>query len=300
MIKLQNVNKSYDSINAVKNVSFSTEKGQIFGLLGPNGAGKSTTIKMIMNILDPDSGTILFDGKQLKSSDKDKIGYLPEERGIYKKQNVTEFITYFGMLKGKTPAQLNLQIQKWLTFFDLNDWKYKKTEELSKGMSQKVQFITAIVHDPDFIILDEPFSGLDPLSMDKLREAILLLKDEGKTILFSTHVMEQAEKLCSHIMIINKGEAVINGEISDIKKSFGNRSVALEFDGNGGFISDLEEVESIIEYPRYVEVELKDESLSDSFLKNIVGKISIKRFEKIVPSLHKIFIKTVGGDIENE
>lgn len=298
MIELRNITKNYDSVKAVDNISFSTEKGQIFGLLGPNGAGKSTTIKIIMGILKSDSGEILFDGKKLKSSDKDRIGYLPEERGMYKNLTVIEFITYFGTLKGKTVSDLELNIVKWLTYFDLNDWKYKKTEELSKGMSQKVQFITSIIHDPDIVILDEPFSGLDPLSMDQLRGAILLLKKHGKTIIFSTHIMEQAEKICSSIMIIKKGLSVLTGSISDIKNSFGNRSIAMEFDGDGSFIEDMNEVESVIKYPRYVEIELVDSNMSDEFLRKIVTRISIKRFEKIVPSLHKIFIKTVGENNE--
>ncbi|QEN05133.1 ATP-binding cassette domain-containing protein [Thiospirochaeta perfilievii] len=297
LIELKKLNKKYDSVQAVKDISFSIKPGEIFGLLGPNGAGKSTTIKMIMNILDPDSGQILFDGKKLKASDNEKIGYLPEERGMYKKSTVTEFITYFGMLKGRSIEQLEMEIEKWLTYFDLHDWRYKKTEELSKGMSQKVQFITSIIHDPEIIILDEPFSGLDPLSMDKLRGAILLLKDAGKTIIFSTHVMEQAEKICSHIMILNRGEAAITGSVSEIKSSFGNKMIALEFDGDGSFIEALEEVESIIKYPRYVEVELKDEELADSFLRNIIDKISIKRYERIVPSLHKVFISSIGEDL---
>ncbi|MBN2618600.1 MAG: ATP-binding cassette domain-containing protein [Spirochaetales bacterium] len=295
MIELKNISKSYDSIDAVKGVSFSTEKGQIFGLLGPNGAGKSTTIKMIMGILNPDSGEILFDGRPLKKVDKDKIGYLPEERGIYKKLTVREFILYFGMLKGKSRDQLDVELERWLTFFGLHEWSLKKTEELSKGMSQKVQFITSIIHDPDIVILDEPFSGLDPLSMDKLREAILILKDKGKTIIFSTHVMDQAEKICSDIVIINKGSAIVSGSLSKIKSSYGSNSVVVEYDGDGSFIKNINGVKSVINYPRYVEVELEDDSFCNSFLQEVVGKLTIRKFEKVVPSLHKIFINSVEG-----
>lgn len=296
MITLSNVNKKYESVQAVRNISFSAENGKIFGLLGPNGAGKSTTIKMIMNILQPDSGSIMFNNAPLKKSDRDKIGYLPEERGMYKKVTVKNFITYLGSLKGKTKTELQPQIDKWLKFFNLEEWGDKKTESLSKGMSQKIQFIGSIIHDPDIVILDEPFSGLDPVSTEKLREAILLLKDKGKTIIFSTHIMEQAEKICSKILILNKGETVVHGKVSDIKESKGNRSIALEFEGDGTFIEDLDEVANVIKYPRFVEVELKDESHSDSFLKNVIDKVSVKRFEKLVPSLHKIFIDTVGGE----
>ncbi len=300
MITLQNVTKTYDNITAVKELSFKTEKGQIFGLLGPNGAGKSTTIKMIMNIHNPDEGSILFNGKPLKKSDGDKIGYLPEERGMYKKTTVKEFITYFGQLKGKSIKELDIQIDYWLEYFNLTEWKERKTEELSKGMRQKIQFVTSIIHDPDIIILDEPFSGLDPVSMDKLREAILVLKERGKTILFSTHVMDQAEKICSHIIILNRGKSIIQGSVSDIKESYGNRSVALEFDGDGSFIESMDEVESIIKYPRFVEVELKEESQGNDFLTKSAAKLSIKRFEKLVPSLHKIFVTAVGEDLDYE
>jgi len=296
LIELKRVNKSYENVEAVQNISFKVQSGEIFGILGPNGAGKSTTIKMIMDIIKPDNGEIFFNGAKLKESDNEHIGYLPEERGIYKKSTVTDFISYFGMLKGKTMHQIELEIEKWLAYFDIQEWRYRKTEELSKGMSQKIQFITAIIHDPDIIILDEPFSGLDPISADKLRDAIVLLKSKGKTIIFSTHVMEQAEKICSHIMIINKGKSIISGSVADIKNSFGDRMISLEFDGDGSFIESLDMVDSVIKYPRYLEVELKDGDRADEFLKEIVNRISIKKYERIVPSLHKIFVSSIGEE----
>lgn len=299
MISLTEISKSYGKHLAVDNLSFQAEKGRIFGLLGPNGAGKSTTIKMIMNILCPDVGSISFNGKKLRQKDTDRIGYLPEERGIYKKVTVREFITYFGMLKGKSRQELSPQIDKWLNWFNLKEWENKKTEELSKGMSQKIQFITSIIHDPDILILDEPFSGLDPVSMESLKEAVLELRDEGKTILFSTHVMDQAEKICSDIIILNKGKAVIQGSVTDVKRSFGNCSVHLEFEGDGSFIESAEEVKSVMLYPRFAEVELCSEEMADSFLKKAAERVSVKRYERVEPSLHKIFVKTVGGD-DNE
>ncbi len=295
MITLENVNKRYESTVAVKNLNLTTASGEIFGILGPNGAGKSTTIKMIMNILAPDTGSILFDGKPITPKDRDLIGYLPEERGIYKKVTVREFITYLGVLKGKTPGELNPEIDRWLKYFGLFEWAEKKTQDLSKGMSQKVQFIASIIHNPSFIILDEPFSGLDPVSTDKLREAILELKNMGKTILFSTHIMEQAEKICSNILLMNKGDTIVQGNVSDIKQSMGHKSISIEFEGDGSFIKTMDEVEKVIEYPRFVEVELKDEKLSDEFLKKVINKVSVKRFEKLIPSLHKIFVDKVGG-----
>ena len=295
MVRINNINKKFQSVQAVKDVSFSTSPGQIFGLLGPNGAGKSTTIKMIMNIIAPDSGEILFNDKKLQEKDKDIIGYLPEERGLYKKLKVNEVLLYFASLKNckKTDAQKN--IDYWLEKFDLMKWKQKKVDELSKGMSQKIQFIASIAHDPQILFFDEPFSGLDPVSADTLKEAIMELGANGKTILFSTHIMDQAEKLCSQIMILNKGQEIVSGSLDSIKEKHGKQSIALEFDGNGGFIKDLEYVNNVIEYPRFIELELTSSDYSSRLLKDVCDKIKIKRFESQAPSLHKIFIDIVGN-----
>lgn len=296
MISLINVKKSFESVNAVKGISFQADKGTIFGLLGPNGAGKSTTIRMIMNILVPDEGKILFDGKQLTIKDKSRIGYLPEERGLYKKAKVNDILLYFSSLKNCPKDKARKNIDYWLDRFDLMDWKNAKVNELSKGMSQKIQFIGAVAHDPEILFFDEPFSGLDPVSADALKESILDLGKQGKTILFSTHIMDHAEKLCTNIMIMNKGKEVVSGSVESIKNEHGNQSVALEFDGDGSFIEKLDYVTNAITYPRYMELELSSPELSSKLLRDCLDKIRIKKFEAQAPSLHKIFINLVGND----
>ncbi len=300
MIELVNVKKSFEKLAAVDGVSFKAEKGEIFGLIGPNGAGKSTTIRMIMNILAPDSGKILFDGKGITESDKGRIGYLPEERGLYKKVKVNDILRYFASLKIKDENAYQKNIDMWLERFGLTEWKDKKVETLSKGMGQKVQFITSVAHDPDILFFDEPFSGLDPVSADMLREAIQELGAAGKTVLFSTHIMEHAEKICSKIFLINNGKEVISGSLEDIKNRYGKNTVSIEFDGDGSFISALPMVEDVVAFPRYIEVRLSGTGRADELLAAIVGKISIRKFELVSPSLHKIFIDQVNGGNSNE
>ena len=225
MIELQHISKQYGSLHAVEDLSLHAHKGEIFGLLGPNGAGKSTTIRMIMNIIAPDSGNILFDGAPIADSIKDNIGYLPEERGLYKKSKVNDLLMYLGRLKGKNDDELASAIDMWLNQFSLQEWKHRKVEELSKGMAQKVQFISCVIHNPEILFLDEPFSGLDPVSTDFMRDTIVELAKKGTTILFSTHIMEQAEKICNRILLMNKGKSVIYGELDEIKQKLGHKSI---------------------------------------------------------------------------
>lgn len=293
MIELKNVKKTYGNLTAVDQISFTSGQGEIFGLLGPNGAGKTTTIRMIMNIIAPDAGTILFDGKPLSEGYKEKIGYLPEERGLYKKSKVGELLLYLGKLKGRSPDMLQGQIDSWLEVFGLSQWKHRKIEELSKGMAQKVQFIASVVHDPDIVFFDEPFSGLDPVSTDTLREAIHTMAMQGKTVLFSTHIMEQAEKICSRILLINNGRQVVYGSLDEIKDRYGHRTVNVEFSGDGSFIKGLPGVEKVVSYPKYVEITLKDDADADTILPSLAGRISVRKFEIVAPSLHNIFIDLV-------
>ncbi len=300
MIEVKSVTKAFETVQAVNCVSFSAVPGEIFGLIGPNGAGKSTTIRMIMNILLPDSGEILFDGKPLCEKDKDRIGYLPEERGLYKKVKVNDMLVYLADLKGKNPRESQKQIDYWLDRFDLMQWKHRKVEELSKGMAQKVQFIASVAHDPDLLFFDEPFSGLDPLSSDLLLESISDLGKRGKTILFSTHIMDHAEKICSRIFLMNKGKEVLYGSIEDVKNRYGKNSVIIEFDGNADFLSSLPFVEHVISYPRWLEVELTEQGDPDDLLKALIGRIRLRRFQIVAPSLHKIFIDLVGKTKEND
>ena len=295
MIAVDKVSKSFESVEAVKSISFATEPGEIFGLIGPNGAGKSTTIRMIMNIIAPDTGTITFDGKQIKDDDKARIGYLPEERGLYKKVKLNEMLLYLGELKGMERSRLQTNIDGWLKRFDLTAWQHKPIAELSKGMSQKAQFIAAVAHEPDILFFDEPFAGLDPVSSDLLRESILDLSREGRTVLFSTHIMDQAEKLCNRIFLINSGSQVVYGTLDELKDTYGTKTVAVEYDGDGSFISDLPFVSRADSYQRWVEVELKEDTDPDTLLKAIVGRVSIRRFEVKAPSLHNIFISLVSG-----
>ncbi len=294
MIELKEVCKSFENVKAVDNISFKAKKGEIFGLLGPNGAGKSTTIRMIMNILMPDNGAILFDGKPVIEKDKERIGYLPEERGLYKKVKVNELLLYFASLKGRQKTFSRKRIDYWLDRFDLTDWKERKTEELSKGMSQKVQFIASLVHDPDLLFLDEPFSGIDPVSTDLMIDTILDLQKQGKTILFSTHIMENAEKICNTIFLIHKGKEVISGPLDKIKDTYGKRAIVIEFDGDGGFLDTLPFVEQAVWYPRWVEVNLSESGTPEMLLRALLGKVQIRKFEIRSPSLHSIFISRVG------
>ena len=300
MIELKEVKKSFENVKAVDGISFKAEKGEIFGLIGPNGAGKSTTIRMIMNILAPDSGKILFDGIHIEEEDKKRIGYLPEERGLYKKVKVNDILRYFASLKSDNEKLYQKNIDTWLAKFGLLEWKDKKVETLSKGMGQKIQFITSVAHDPDILFFDEPFSGLDPVSSDMLREAIQELGAAGKTVLFSTHIMEHAEKICNKIFLIDKGKEVVSGSMEDVKSKYGKNSVSIEFDGDGSFIRELPMVKDIIEFPRYIEVSLNESGGADKLLAALVGKISVKRFELVSPSLHKIFVDLVNGGNLNE
>ncbi|MFP4112919.1 MAG: ABC transporter ATP-binding protein [Spirochaetota bacterium] len=300
MLEVTEISKAYGKTQAVDSLSFRSEPGEIYGLLGPNGAGKSTTIRMIMNIIGPDSGTIWFRGSPLTENDKNRIGYLPEERGLYKKVTVADMILYLASLKNVSRADAEPRMKEWLKRFDLADWKDRKVEELSKGMAQKIQLIGAIIHDPDFVFLDEPFSGLDPVSTEVLRKAILDLNRAGKTLLFSTHNMEQAERICHRVLILNKGRKLVEGPLKEIKERYGKRSVVVEFDGDIDFVNKHDAVKSVIHYPRWVEIELEDGHAPDEVFVALAGKVSVRRFEVVLPSLHKIFVDELGGTPDEE
>jgi ABC-2 type transport system ATP-binding protein len=294
-LEVLEVRKSYGPVRAVDRVSFRAEGGRIFGLLGPNGAGKSTTIRMIMNIIAPDEGRILFDGQPIRPEDKDRIGYLPEERGLYRKMEVAAALRYFASLKNRSRAATEQDIDRWLERFELGDWRRRRIEELSKGMSQKLQFIVAALHDPEILVLDEPFAGLDPVSTDTLKEVILELERRGKTILLSTHIMEQAEKMCREILIIDHGREVLSGAVESLKAGFGRNSVIIELDGDPEIVRSSGMVTNVLAYPRWVEADLAEGCTTDQLLAALVGKVSIKRFEVMAPSLHKIFVRQFAG-----
>lgn len=294
-LKLNNVNKSFGKTQAVKDLSFEVEPGTIYGLLGPNGAGKTTTIRMIMQIIIQDAGEILLFGQPNSAKMLDQVGYLPEERGLYRKMKVEEILQFFGELKGLRPNEAKRRSLEWLEKFKMTEYIGKKAEELSKGNQQKIQFIATTLHEPKLVILDEPFSGLDPVNMQLIKDTILEMRDAGCCIIFSTHLMDQAEKLCNAICLINKGQRVLEGELAQVKKGFGKKNVVLEYDGENGFLKNLDFVEKVDAYGNYVEVRLTDIEKSQELAKSVIQHTQLKRFEIVEPSLHEIFLETVQG-----
>ena len=293
MLQVTNLIKTFKDAVAVDNISFEVEPGKIFGLLGPNGAGKTTTIRMILNIIKPSSGTILFEGKPFNKEFFNIAGYLPEERGLYKKSKVLDTILYFASLKNMGKKAAVERSLEWLGKLEIEDCKNKKIEELSKGNQQKVQFIASIVHDPLLIILDEPFSGFDPIIQQTIKEIMLSFVNSGKIIILSTHQMDNAEKLCSDIFLINKGKEVCSGSLPQLKKHFASNNVRVEFEGNATAIESNPLVEHADCYSGYAEVKLLDNVLPHDFLKSIIDKITIQQFSVIEPTLDQIFINAI-------
>lgn len=301
IINVENVTKAFGKNTAVNDVSFQVEKGRIFGLLGPNGAGKTTTIRMINNILAPDNGNITINGIEASPLTQKMIGYMPEERGLYKKMKVGEQLLYLTQLKGVDNKTAKKSIDFWLDRFEASDWKKKEVGELSKGMSQKIQFIATIAHNPDIYIFDEPFSGLDPINSETLKEVIIGLKNEGKTILFSTHRMEQVEQMCDDICLFNNGKAVLQGNLRKLKASFGENTINLEFEGDGSFLDTLEDVRINNRSTNFAEIRVLNGQSMQEILKLAMDHAEIHKFERVEPSLNEIFISTVGEDnIKNE
>jgi len=294
MIKAENLRKQYANVVAVDDVSLQVEPGKIFGLIGPNGAGKTTTIRMILNIITPDKGTVLFDGIRFNRNIQDRIGYLPEERGLYKKNKLLDTILYFAGLRGIDGIETKKKALEWLRRFDLEAYAKRKVEELSKGNQQKAQFITSILHNPDYIVLDEPFSGLDPVNQIILKDILQELKQQGKAIIFSTHQMDSAEKLCDEICLINRGKIVLEGSLKEVKQKFGKNSVHVEFVGDGSFIPALPQVKNATVYENYAELQLNGTISSRELLSSISSKVEIRKFEFVEPSLNSIFLDVVG------
>ncbi len=296
MLTVENLKKTFSNITAVDGVSFEVKRGEIFGLLGPNGAGKTTTIRMILDIIKPDSGVIKFDGKEIDEEIKGKIGYLPEERGLYRKTRVLETILYFAELKGIDRKVALERAKHWLERFELINRAKNKIEELSRGNQQKVQIIISILHDPELIILDEPFSGLDPVNQELLKEILLDLKRENKAIIFSTHQMDQVEKLCDSICLINKGKPVLSGLLMDVKKMFGRNTIHIEFDGDSESLKNLKYIKAVDVYPNYAEITVEGNVEPTEVLKQIIDRVDLKKFEIKEPSLHSIFIDVVSKE----
>ena len=295
LLSIEQVRKDFGSVQAVKGLSLAVDKGQIFGLLGPNGAGKTTTIRMIMGIILPDDGTISCFGTPDRKLWEGKVAYLPEERGLYRKMTVESCIQFFGQLHGMKPSDAAEKTEYWLKRLGLDDWKDKQVQELSRGMQQKVQFICTILADPQLIILDEPFTGLDPVNTQMIKDVILELKEKGSTIIFSTHLMDQVEKLCEGICLINKGQAVLQGKLADIKQKHGQNRVRLMYEGNATFLKDSTLVQHADDYGNYVEIIPAENIAPQQILKKAMEDVVIKKFEMTEPSLHEIFIQTVQG-----
>lgn len=295
LLEIRNLSKAYDKHQALQNVSLSVPKGSIYGLLGPNGAGKTTLIRIITQILMPDQGEVILNGQPLEPAHVREIGYLPEERGLYKKMKVAEQIEYLGRLKGLHATEARRLTRQWLERLDLLPWGGKKVEDLSKGMQQKVQFIATVMHSPKLIILDEPFSGFDPLNATLIRDEILKLRDSGSTIIFSTHRMESVEELCDHIALINKSKKLLEGHKTDIKNQFRDNTFIVEHKGvlNGQLQHASMLAQQELE-PGYFRSTLQSQTQNpNQLLKHLIDSIEIHRFEEKIPSINEIFIAQV-------
>jgi len=297
-VSIEHITKSFGEFTAVSELSLSVYPGRVYGLLGPNGAGKTTTIRMIVNITAPDSGRIKVFGQQITPESQDRIGYLPEERGLYKKMKVGDQIKFFAALKNVSTKEADLRLDRWLARLKLTDWKNHRTGQLSKGMQQKVQFLNAIIHEPDLLILDEPFSGLDPVNVEVLKEIVLELKAAGKTIIFSTHQMELAEKICDDICLIDRSRKVLEGSIREVKRGFSRNAVALRLIGGEAVLEDSSVISKIQRHSDGLEVLLAEGATAQALLKKLLAAdATIERFEMIEPSLHDIFIEKVTESV---
>jgi len=299
-ITIENISKRFGDFYAVKHLSLKIPSGIIYSLLGPNGAGKTTTIRMVMNIIIPDEGSIDVLGEKMDERMKSRVGYLPEDRGLYPKMRVGELLLFLAELKGIERQEARKSIDDWLERFDLTGWKQKKVEALSRGMQQKIQFIATVIHRPDLIILDEPFSGLDPVNTKLLKDIMLDMKKEGRTIIFSTHRMEQVEMISDNICLINRAEKVLEGRLSEIKQQYGKNTVILDYDGDASFIKSLPEVDKIDDYGKFMEIKMKERSDPQDLLNKSVGRIRINKFEVREPTLNAIFIDKVGVTDEKD
>ncbi len=293
-ISLENVTKSYDGVTAVNDVSLRVRQGSILGLLGPNGAGKTSTIRMVMNILVPDEGSIHVFGQPVSDETREAIGYLPEERGLYPRMQVRAVIVFLAALRGMPEAEARRRADEWLERFELKDWADKEVRDLSKGMQQKVQFIAAVLHQPRLVILDEPFSGLDPVNAATVKDVMLEMRDRGTTVVLSTHRMEQVERMCDSICLIDKGRNVLDGELRAIKGSYGRNTVQIEFTGSDGFLSHPA-IASVNRFGTGAEAKLKPSADPQEILKAALQSgAQILRFELLEPSLNDIFIEKTG------
>jgi ABC-2 type transport system ATP-binding protein len=297
LVELDHVSKAYEQKVAVRDLSLRIEAGTMFGLLGPNGAGKTSSIRMMVGITVPDSGTVSLFGRAFTREGLKKVGYLPEERGLYRKMKVMDQIIFMGQLHGLTAELAAKRAQAWCERLQILDAAQNKTEELSKGMQQKIQFIVTLLHEPELIIMDEPFAGLDPVNATLLQDTLVDLKKEGRAILFSTHRMDQAEKLCDEICLVHRGEVVLSGRMREVKSRYERNRVIIDFDGEDGFLNH-EAIADCKEYPGHVEIRLKEHGDAQALLRAAEQHARIYRFELVEPSLEEIFIQTVGEKVD--
>ncbi len=293
-LRVSNITKRFGEFTAVKDLSFDVRAGRVFGFLGPNGAGKTTTIRMIVGITAPDEGSIELFGEHMSHALQNRIGYLPEERGLYKKMKVADQLRYFSELKGVPRNQAEKKIDFWLERMGLSEWKNKKTSDLSKGMQQKIQFVSTVLHDPDLLILDEPFSGLDPVNVEFMIEVLSEFRTQEKTVIFSTHLMETAERLCHDIILINKAEKVFGGSLRQVKESYGKNLISLRGEGFGSVLEDRTLISKAVSHADEIEVHLKNGTDPQQLLAKLLeGGARIDKFERVEPSLNDIFIEKV-------
>ncbi|MBL8204768.1 MAG: ATP-binding cassette domain-containing protein [Blastocatellia bacterium] len=297
-ISVRNVSKYFGDFMAVNDLSLEVAPGSIFGLLGPNGAGKTTTIRMIVNITVPDKGEVLLFGEKMSAKLQERVGYLPEDRGLYKKMPVGEQLLFFATLKGVPKVKASKLIDEWLERMAMTEWKAKKWEELSKGMQQKIQFISTILHDPDLVILDEPFSGLDPINSNLLKDIVQEMKARQKTIIFSTHLMEQAEQMCDSICLVNRGRGIVQGQIREVKRNFmrdqTEQKIALDAENVNGILDDQSLIKRVTKRNHLMELTLQEDANPQEILQRLVAAgTTIHRFEMVEPTLNEIFIESV-------
>jgi ABC-2 type transport system ATP-binding protein len=295
-LRLSGVTKAFAGHTAVADLSLAIPRGSVFGLLGPNGAGKTTTLRMVMNILGPAGGTIEILDRASDHASRDRIGYMPEERGLYPRMVLEEELVFMAEIKGTSRALAAERLGPWLERLGLAAWRKKKVNELSKGMQQKAQFIATVLHEPEVLILDEPMSGLDPVGMDLMRGVLLDLKRQGKTLVLSSHQMETVERLCDRVALIHKGRKILDGSVADVKRQHGNNTLVLSYDGDGSFLAGLPGVAKVSDFGRYVEITMAEGADPQSILKEAAARLRLSRFEIVEPSLHDIFVASVKGE----
>lgn len=300
MIRTETISKCFATVQAVQDLSIEARRGEVFGLLGPNGAGKSTTIRMLVDIIHPDSGTITYDGHPYDEQIRQRLGYLPEERGLYQKAMVLETIVHFACLRGLDKGQAADRAREWMKRFGMEGWERRKLQELSKGNQQKVQLIITFIHHPDYLILDEPASGLDPVNQELLGDIIDEMRDSGAIVIYSTHQMELAERLCNRIVLIDKGTVVLQGTPEEVRKAHGGNSVQIEFEGDAGFLAGLPIVVRADVASNFAEVELVPSSTLNDLLPIVESRLQISRIERVRPSLKTIFIQATTGSAREE